>query len=59
MSEPTKKQLAARHSRRLQTMQKELMAMAEQWADLDQFCVNTLEALADQARKTASELKED
>lgn len=59
MSAPTKKQLAAQHARRLKTMQKQLMAMAEQWEDLDQFCVNTLEGLADQAEKTAKDLKED
>ena len=59
MSLPTKKQLAAQHARRLKTMQKQLMTMAEQWEDMDQFCVNTLEALADQAEKTATELKED
>ena len=59
MSTPTKKQQAARHSRRLKTMKNQLMAMAEQWEDMDQFCVNSLVELADQAEKTASELKED
>ena len=59
MSSPSKKQLAAHHSRRLKTMQKQLMTMAEQWEDLDQFCVNSLVELADQAKKTAAELKED
>lgn len=59
MSTPSKKQLAAQHSRRLKTMQKQLMSMAEQWEDLDQFCVNALVELADQAEKTATELKED
>ncbi|WP_312566152.1 hypothetical protein [Comamonas sp.] len=58
MSTPTKKQLAAQHTRRLKTMQKQLMAMAEQWEDLDQFCVNTLVELADQAEKTGTDLKE-
>ena len=59
MSTPTKKQLAAQHSRRLKTMQKQLLTMAEQWEDMDQFCVNSLVELADQAKKTAAELKED
>lgn len=59
MSTPTKKQLAAQHSRRLKTMKKQLMSMAEQWEDLDQFCVNSLVELADQAEKTATELKDD
>ena len=59
MSTPSKKQLAAHHSRRLKTMQKQLMSMAEQWEELDQFCVNALEELADKAEKTVTELKED
>ena len=49
MSTPSKKQLAARHARRLKTMQMQLMVMAEQWEDLDQFCVNKLEELSYQA----------
>ena len=59
MSTPSKKQLAARHARRLKTMQMQLMVMAEQWEDLDQFCVNKLEELADQAEKAATDLKEE
>lgn len=59
MSTPTKKQLAAQHARRLKTMKKQLIVMAEQWEDLDQFCVNSLVELADQAEKTATELKDD
>ena len=59
MSTPTKKQLTARHARRLKTMQEQLMTMAEQWEDLDQYCVNRLGALADQVESTSAELKED
>jgi len=59
MSTPTKKQLAARHTRRLNTMQEQLMTMAEQWEDIDQYCVNQLGALADQVESTAADLKED
>lgn len=59
MSAPTKKQLAARHRRTLRTMRVKVLAMAEQWEDLDQFCVNELEALADGIEVSAAGLIDD
>lgn len=59
MSAPTKKQLASRHIRRLRTMRVQMMDMAEQWEDFDQFCVNELTALADKAEETAAALLEE
>lgn len=59
MSAPTKSQLASRHIRRLRTMRVQMMAMAEQWEELDQFCVNELEALADKVEEVAAGLVED
>lgn len=55
----TAKQLAARHVRRLRTMRKQLLEMSEQWEDLDQFNVNTLQELADKAEGVAMELVPD
>ncbi|GKT22544.1 hypothetical protein [Acidovorax sp. SUPP3334] len=59
MSAPTKKQLAARHIRRLRTMRESVMQMAEQWEDLDQYCVNELGGLADSIETVALALKDD
>lgn len=59
MSVPTKKQLAARHIRRLRTMRKQLLDMSRQWEDLDQFCVNDLEDLADSVEGVAATLIDD
>ena len=56
---PTKRQLAARHLRRLRTMRNQLIEMACQWEDLDQFAVNRLEELSDQVENTALDLVED
>jgi hypothetical protein len=56
---PTKRQLAARHVRRLRTMRKQLIDMARQWEDLDQFAVNRLTEFADQAEEVAVDLVED
>ncbi|GKS97017.1 hypothetical protein [Acidovorax sp. SUPP2825] len=59
MSAPTKKQLAARHIRRLKTMRESVLQMAEQWEDLDQYCVNELGGLADSIETVALALKDD
>ncbi len=58
MSAPTKRQLAARHRRRLNTMRQQLLQMSEQWEDLDQFCANRLEETADLVREAAADLVE-
>ncbi|WOI45880.1 hypothetical protein [Acidovorax sp. BLS4] len=59
MSAPTKKQLAARHSRRLRTIREAVLQMAEQWEDHDQFCVNELGGLAESIETVAVSLKDD
>lgn len=59
MSAPTKKQLAARHTRRLRTLRESVLQMAEQWEELDQFCTNELVGLADSIETVAVSLKED
>ncbi|SDD57373.1 hypothetical protein SAMN05192589_107145 [Paracidovorax valerianellae] len=59
MSAPTKKQLAARHTRRLRTIRETVLQMAEQWEDLDQFCVNELGGLAESIEAVAVSLKDD
>lgn len=56
---PTRKQLAARHMRRLRTIRASLLDMAAQWDDLDPFCMNSLEDLADQAENIAVNLVDD
>ncbi|WP_324622698.1 hypothetical protein [Delftia lacustris] len=55
----SKKQLAGYHRRRLVTMQKQVLEMSREWEDLDQFCVNELEKLADQVKEAAAGLAED
>lgn len=59
MSAPTKRQLAARHLRRLRTMRNQLIEMSRQWEEFDQFAVNRLEELSDQVENTALDLVED
>ena len=59
MSAPTKKQLAARHVRRLRTMRKQLQDMSCQWTDMDEFCVNELDRLAGLVEDVAVTLKDD
>ena len=56
---PTKRQLAARHLRRLRTMRNQLIEMSRQWEDLDQFAVNRLTELVEQAEEVAVDLVED
>jgi hypothetical protein len=59
MSAPTKKQLASRHVRRLSTMREKFLAMSREWEEIDQFCVNELESLADAAQSVANGLLDD
>lgn len=59
MSVPTKRQLASRHMRRLRTMREQLLNLARQWEDLDQFCVNEFEGLADTVENVAVRLMDD
>jgi hypothetical protein len=49
----TQKQIAAGHVRRLRTIRKNLLQMAEQWADVDEFNITRLTELADQAEEVA------
>ncbi len=59
MSTPTKKQLAARHVRRLRTMREQLLEMSQQWEEVDQFCVNELEDLANSVETVSKGLHDD
>lgn len=52
----TEKQLASRHVRRLRTIRKQLLEMSEQWEEIDQFNVNTLEELADRVESVGMDL---
>ena len=56
---PTKRQLAARHVRRLRTIRQSILQMSGQWEDCDQYCVNELERLADMAEEIAVNLIEE
>lgn len=49
----TQKQIAAGHVRRLRTIRKNLLAMAAQWDDVDEFNVTRLTELAEQAEEVA------
>lgn len=44
----TPKQLAGHQRRSLRSIRERLLKMSSDWDDIDQFNVNTLEALADQ-----------
>ena len=59
MSAPTKNQLASRHTRRLRTMREQILNMSRQWEDLDQFCVNELDRLAEVVEDVAVALLDD
>lgn len=56
MATPSKKQLAAGQRRSLAAIRKKLLDMAAQWDEVDQFCMNELEALADKAQEAANNL---
>lgn len=53
---PSRKQISARHVRRLRTIRNHLLEMAEQWEDVDQFNVNELNDLADKTEAVAINL---
>jgi hypothetical protein len=48
--------MAARHCTRLNTIRWNLLEMAEQWEDVDDFCRGALLDLADQAKGLVAEL---
>lgn len=52
----SKKKIAAGHVRRLRTMRKNLLQMAEQWADVDEYNITQLSELADHTETVAIEL---
>lgn len=54
----TKAQIAAAHVRRLRTMRKNLLQMASDWADVDEFNITQLTELADKAEDVAVALVE-
>ena len=45
--------------RRLRTMREQVLDMARQWEDLDQYAVNVLEDLAEAMESTAGNLLDD
>lgn len=55
----SKKQIAAGHVRRLRTIRKKVLQMAERWADVDEFNISKLTELADQAESVAVDLVEN
>lgn len=55
----SKRQIAARHVRRLRTIRQNVLQMSEQWEDVDQFCVNRLEELSDQIEQVAVDLQDN
>ncbi|MBI2770034.1 MAG: hypothetical protein HYX47_10450 [Burkholderiales bacterium] len=56
MPERTSKQLAAGQVRSLRSIRKKLLALSEQWYDVDEFNMGALERLADQCEATAMDL---
>jgi len=56
---PTHKQLASRHAMRLRTMRKQLLDMAAQWEDVDQFNVAQLTDLVGYTDSVATCLAAD
>ncbi|MDP3612879.1 MAG: hypothetical protein Q8R98_13565 [Rubrivivax sp.] len=55
----TQKQIAAGHVRRLRTIRKNLLQMAEQWADVDEFNISRLTELAQHAEEVAVSLVDE
>lgn len=55
----TNKQIAAGHVRRLRTIRKNLLQMAEQWADVDEFNISRLTELAEHAEEVAVSLLDE
>lgn len=52
----TPKQLAGYQRRSLRSIRERLLKMSSDWDDIDQFNVNTLEALADQVEQVATDM---
>ncbi len=52
----TPKQLAGHQRRSLRSIRERLLKMSSDWDDIDQFNVNTLEALADQVEQVATDM---
>ncbi|BBT94339.1 hypothetical protein WP8W19C03_10330 [Aeromonas veronii] len=52
----TPKQLAGHQRRSLRSIRERLLKMSSDWDDIDQFNVNTLEALADQVEQVATNM---
>ncbi|WP_447588690.1 hypothetical protein [Aquipseudomonas campi] len=59
MATPTKKQIAGHQRRSLRAMSAKLQAMAREWDDVDQFCVNRLTEAAEQLDDVAADLTEN
>lgn len=55
----TQKQIAAGHVRRLRTIRKNLLQMAEQWEDVDEYNITRLTELAQHAEEVAVTLVEE
>lgn len=58
MACPTKKQIAAGQRRTLAAMAKKLRDMAAAWGDVDTYCENALEDLAQQADQVSKDMTE-
>jgi hypothetical protein len=56
MPERTRKQIAAGHRRRLQTIADKLRVMAAEWCDIDEVNIETLYSLGDQVEDTGKKL---
>lgn len=52
----TPKQLAGHQRRSLRSIRERLLKMSSDWDDIDQFNVNSLEALADQVEQVATNM---
>lgn len=54
----TRAQIAAAHVRRLRTIRKNVLQMAEQWSDMDEYNISQLTELADKAEEVSVALIE-
>lgn len=59
MSVPTAKQIAAGQRRSLKSMKKKLIEMSAQWGDIDGYCENTLNELAEKVQEVSDNLVVD
>lgn len=55
----TNKQIAAGQIRSLRAIQKKLLNMADQWADVDEYCITQLMELANRTEEVAINLVPD